>query len=224
MSLLIPMEFLRTLIANIVGESILERKKIVELGENLVANVECRIILQLPVETKLRDRYSMLYMRTMFLKFVKIIVQLRSIFLLQKLISKRMCSVQYDKKLFATMIFNGKQVQFQLDTGATVNFLSVQEYKEISNDQTLAGLSKSNATFCMYNSTAIKPIGKTRLSVRNPKNNRKYSIEFQIVKEENSPVLGAKTIEGMQLMTLNLQNVSTVENSVEGNLTREQVV
>ena len=133
-------------------------------------------------------------------------------------------NVQYNKKLFATMIINSKQVQFQLDTGATVNVLSVQEYKEISNDQTLAGLSKSNATLCMYNNTVIKPIGKVRLSVRNPKNNKKYNIEFQIVKEENSPVLGAKTIQGMQLITLNLQNVSTVENSVEGNLTRKQVV
>ena len=44
------------------------------------------------------------------------------------------------------------------------------------------------------------------------------------MKEENSPVLGVKTIQEMQLITLNLQNVSTVENSVEGNLTREQVV
>ena len=111
-------------------------------------------------------------------------------------------NVQYNKKLFATMIINSKQVQFQLDTGDTVNVLSVQEYKEISNDQTLAGLSKSNATLCMYNNTVIKPIGKVRLSVRNPKNNKKYNIEFQIVKEENSPVLGAKTIQGMQLITL----------------------
>ena len=133
-------------------------------------------------------------------------------------------NVQYNEKLFATMIINSKHVQFQLDTGATVNVLSVQEYKEISNDQTLAGLSKSNATLCMYNDTMIKPIGKVRLSVRNPKNNKKYNIEFQIVKEENSPILGVKTIQGMQLITLNLQNVSTVENSVEGNLTREQVV
>ena len=32
------------------------------------------------------------------------------------------------------MIINGKQVKFQLDTGATVYVLSVQKYKEISND------------------------------------------------------------------------------------------
>ena len=131
-------------------------------------------------------------------------------------------NVQYDKKLFATMIIKGKKVRFQLDTGATVNFLFLQEYKEISDDQKLTGLSKSNATLCMYNSTVIKPIGKIRLSVRNPKNNKKYNTKFQIVKEENSPVLGAKTIQGMQLITLNLQNVSTVENSVEGSLTKEQ--
>ena len=46
-------EFLRKLIANIVGESILKRRRIVYLGANVVANMECRIILQLSVETKL---------------------------------------------------------------------------------------------------------------------------------------------------------------------------
>jgi len=117
-----------------------------------------------------------------------------------------------------------KTVQFQLDTVATVNVLSVQEYKEVSNDQTLTSLSKSNATLCMYNNTVIKRIGKIRLSVRNPKNKKKYKIEFQSFQEENSSVLGAKVIQGMQLITLNLQNVSTVENSVEGNLTKEQVI
>ena len=49
----------------------------------------------------------------------------------------------------------------------------------------------------MYNNTVIKPIGKIRFSLRNPKNNKKYNLEFQIVKEENSPVLGAKAIQGM---------------------------
>ena len=87
--------------------------------------------------------------------------------------TNKQANVQYDKKLFATMIINGKLVQFQFDTGATVNVLPVQEYKEISNDQTLAGLPKSNATLCMYNSTVIKPIGKIRLSARNPKNTLK---------------------------------------------------
>ena len=133
-------------------------------------------------------------------------------------------NVQYEKKLFATMIINGKKVQFQLNTGATVNVLSVQAYKEVSNDHTLTSLSKSNATLCIYSNTVIKPIGKIRLRVRNPKNEKKYDIEFQIVQEENSPVVGAKAIKGMQLLTLNLQNVSTVEDSVEGNLSKEQVI
>ena len=70
-----------------------------------------------------------------------------------------------------------------------------------SNDQTLTGLSNSNATLCTYNHTVIKSIGKIRLSVRNPKNEKKHNTEFQIVKEENSQVLGAKTIQRMQLIT-----------------------
>ena len=44
-------------------------------------------------------------------------------------------------------------------------------------------------------------------SLRNPKNNRKYNHEFQIVSEENKPVLGASAIQGMELITLNMETV-----------------
>ena len=61
--------------------------------------------------------------------------------------------------------------------------------------------------------------------MRNPKNNRKYNLEFQIVGEENKPLLGASAIQGMQLITVNTQNILIVEGSqsYEG-LTLPQVV
>ena len=70
--------------------------------------------------------------------------------------------MQYDKKLFATMIINCKQLQFQLDTGATVDVLFLQGYKEISSDQTFASLSKSNDTLCMYNKAHLETRTETR--------------------------------------------------------------
>ena len=61
--------------------------------------------------------------------------------------------------------------------------------------------------------------------MRNPKNNRKYNLEFQVVGEENKPLLGASAIQGMQLITVNTQNILVVEGSQshEG-LTLPQVV
>ena len=47
--------------------------------------------------------------------------------------------------------------------------------------------------------------------MRNPKNNGKYNLEFQIVSEENKPVLGASAIQGMELITVNMQNILTVD-------------
>ena len=40
--------------------------------------------------------------------------------------------------------------------------------------------------------------------MHNSKNNGKYNLEFQIVSEENKPVLGASAIQGMELITVNM--------------------
>ena len=52
--------------------------------------------------------------------------------------------------------------------------------------------------------------------MRNPKNNRKYNLEFQIVSKESKPVLGASAIQGMELITVNMQNILTVDGFTGG--------
>ena len=47
-----------------------------------------------------------------------------------------------------------------------------------------------------------KTIGKTRLIVRNSEN-KKYYIEFQVVKEGRTPLIGRKAAEDMKLITVN---------------------
>lgn len=47
--------------------------------------------------------------------------------------------------------------------------------------------------------------------MRNPKNNRKYNLEFQIVSEEIKPLLAASVIQGVELITLNMENILTVD-------------
>ncbi|CAH3036893.1 unnamed protein product [Porites evermanni] len=81
------------------------------------------------------------------------------------------------------------------------------------------------AVLNMYNGNKIRPLGKKRISMRNPKNNRKYFLEFQIVGEENKRLLGASAIQGMQLITVKTQTILAVEGSqsYEG-LTLPQVV
>ena len=131
------------------------------------------------------------------------------------------------QRLYAKMIVNGHDIQFQLDSGATVNVLPVREYEEVCDDPELKELKASEAILSMYNGTEICPLGKRRISLRNPKNNRKYNLEFQIVSQENKPVLGAYAIQGMELITLNLENILTVDGLTGGKtqgLTVSQVV
>jgi hypothetical protein len=61
----------------------------------------------------------------------------------------------------------------------------------------------------MFNGTEIKPVGKTRLLVINPKNLKKYSVEFMVVKENCKSVLGAKAMISLQikLLQVNKENI-----------------
>ena len=61
-------------------------------------------------------------------------------------------------------------------------------------------------TLQMWNNMTTKTIGKTRLIVRNSENNKKYNVEFQVVKEDRTPLIGRKAAEDMKLITVNYDN------------------
>ena len=119
----------------------------------------------------------------------------------------------YPNKLFATMEVNAHKILFQLDCGATVNVLSVKDYQRVHNDPEMKELDSSNATLLMYNRAESPPVGKRTLEVTNRKTNTTYTIEFQIVEDDSRPILGARAIQRMQLITVNNHNIMTVENS-----------
>jgi len=103
--------------------------------------------------------------------------------------------------LFAEMILKQGPMTFQLDNGATVNVLP-QCY--LPKDATL---EPSSVLLRMYNHTHLKTLGKTRLVIKNPKNNRKYKLTFIVIAENNfTPLLGCNTIERMNLITVNYDN------------------
>lgn len=59
------------------------------------------------------------------------------------------------QKLYAKMVVNGHDIQFQLDSGATVNVLPAREYKRICGDPEFKELKDSEAVLSMYNGTEI---------------------------------------------------------------------
>ena len=113
-------------------------------------------------------------------------------------------SVKEDNKkgpLYAQMLMGKAKLKLQIDCGATVNVLPVKHI-----DLTHNKLEESDITLKMWNNSTKDVMGKTRVVLRNPKNRRYYSVEFQVVDSEFTPLLSRRAAEQMKLITVNYQN------------------
>ena len=77
----------------------------------------------------------------------------------------------------------------------------------------LSELEETPVILVMYNQSEVKPLGKKRFKVVNPKNNKTYSIEFHLVRGDCKSILGLRASEHLQLLTVNNQNILSVESS-----------
>lgn len=112
------------------------------------------------------------------------------LYLIFKTFSKR----QSDR-IYAEMLIKNHPVKFQVDCGATVNVIPK---KYIQNEV----LSPTPRVLQMWNKSEVKPEGACRVRVRNPQNSKKYSVGFIVVKENLTPLLGAKVCEHMGLIKI----------------------
>ena len=96
------------------------------------------------------------------------------------------------------MQINDKRVKFQIDCGATINIINKRHAGR--------NVTPSSKTLKMWNGTEVKPLGTTRLLDRNPKTKKKYSIEFVVVPDNLSPLIGARTAQQMGLVTVHTQS------------------
>ena len=99
-------------------------------------------------------------------------------------------------QLKCKMIVAGREIVFQTDTGATVNILPARYATDVK---------PSTRTLQMWNNTTAIPMGTSRLSLR--KNRKKYSVEFMVVKEDRTPLIGLKAAEQMGLVKVNNDNL-----------------
>lgn len=108
------------------------------------------------------------------------------------------------RKITAVVNINKTLVEFQLDNGSTVNILPKHIHTKLYDNPTGTNLKKSNVTLVMFNRSETKTLGKERLSVRNPRNQKKYNIEFEIVEgKQLHAILGIKAIQAMNLIRVN---------------------
>ena len=112
---------------------------------------------------------------------------------------------------FATLLVNGQEERFQLDSGSTVNIMADKTVTSLFGENGLDDLEKTAVTLVMYNQSEVKPLGRKRFRVVNPKNKKKYSIEFLIVKGACKSILGLRASEHLQLLTINKQNILAMD-------------
>ena len=62
----------------------------------------------------------------------------------------------------------------------------------------------------MWNKSELKAEVATCVTIRNPRNGKKYSIEFVVMTEELTPLLGAKASQHMGLLEIHPENVVQV--------------
>ena len=86
---------------------------------------------------------------------------------------------------------------FQVDTGATCNVIRAGK------------VTCTNQVLKMYNSSPLRPVGKCRVQLTNPRNGKKYKVEFVVVKNDDADVnlIGSIAAQRMNLIQVNYQNL-----------------
>ena len=128
-------------------------------------------------------------------------------------------STQKAKSVHANMVINEKTISFQIDSGATTNCMSLNDYIRVTDDKDHEHLTKTEKKLTMYNGTEVRPIGERILDVTNPKNDKKYKVRLYILEGNFRPILGLRAVEYMKLVTINVENIAHVkeeENLISG--------
>ena len=75
-------------------------------------------------------------------------------------------------------------------------------------------LKLTSTILVMWNKAQVRSLGTRRMSIRKPDNKNKYSVEFYVVDDNLTHLLGARASQCMGLVTIhsdNLLRVATVE-------------
>lgn len=110
------------------------------------------------------------------------------------------------------MMIDKTLVNFQIDCGATCNIIIITIHLLSPDTQ----LEHTEKVLVMYNKTRLSPLGKCKVKVRNPRNNKVYRLEFQVVDQNDRiPLLGRKASKAMKLIKVQYENIQAIDSIVE---------
>ena len=104
-----------------------------------------------------------------------------------------------EHEIYTQMLINEKPIKLHIDCGATVNVLPA---KYVNKED----IQPTKRVLKMWNKTELNPEGTCSVTIRNPRNRRKYSVKFIVVEEDVTPLLGANVIQQMGLIEVHEDN------------------
>ena len=109
----------------------------------------------------------------------------------------------YEHILYAEMKVGRKLVKFQIDTGATCNVLKQSDLPQ------KATIKKTAQVLALFIGTKMTPLGKTIVKVTNPRTSKRYSVQFIVVKDPATSILGAAASQTMDLLKVQFESIAT---------------
>ena len=97
-----------------------------------------------------------------------------------------------EPEIYAQMLINEQLIKFHIDCSVTVNVLPI---KYVNKED----IHLTKRVLQLWNNTELKPEGICRVTIRNPRDRKKYSVEFIVVNENLTPLPGAAVIQQMDL-------------------------
>lgn len=113
------------------------------------------------------------------------------------------------KMIKCVMQVNKQLVKFQIDTGSSVNILP-KAYIGVNP------LMQTDIILKTWNNDNYKPLGECRVKVINPKNCKKYSVNFIVCEDQFTPIIGLSASKQMSLVKINENNFE-VTNKIDVN-------
>ena len=137
-----------------------------------------------------------------------------------------------DQALVSLTLNGSASVTFQIDTGCSATILPLQDCIRATKDYSKANIVPKDITLVMHDRSKRKALGSARLKVAHK--GSKHELNFVIVDQEVTPLLGLKSSQGMGLVKIMVPGVDTpvnnvvaapkIESAVSENVTKDPVL
>ena len=115
---------------------------------------------------------------------------------------------EFKSKIFAHIEIEDVLVKMQVDSGASCNVLP---HKFLPKDTVV---DTTEVKLTTYSKASLKVLGVAKIQLRNLKNQKKYRVQFVVIDEHYTPLLGSTSAQETGLITIQHENILNVYETV----------